>query len=418
MHIVFVTNELNDNNGPQGGLGTFVANMSRVFSSKGHKVKILLVTTKPLSTEFDKNVEVHNLYVRKNVWEECNLLSNRLECGNEKKQVHVRVSILNIIKSELVQEWITEQNNKERIDIVHFANHGAFSRFLNMKIPYVIRVSGLLNIIEGGANKKDGSIEYSDNPLSIIDMKEMDEIERAKKVVCPSYLMANILRGNKGIDATVIESPFLLSEEEWDPKYFEELEDKEYVLYYGTCSYLKGISVIANLIYDFLLQHPKMLFVICGRDTEIENENGEKTWASEYIMEKAGEFSDRVVYEGLLLRRQLYPIIKNARACILPSRIENLSNACIEAMALGTVVVATKGASYEQLIDDGESGFLCERDKECDFLNALSSAVGLCEDRRQSMLDNAFSRVEDLSPEKIYENYYDYYKEVIADWEN
>jgi glycosyltransferase involved in cell wall biosynthesis len=43
---------------------------------------------------------------------------------------------------------------------------------------------------------------------------------------------------------------------------------------------------------------------------------------------------------------------------VLPSLVDNLPNACLEAMALGKPVIGTSGASFEELLTDGISGFL------------------------------------------------------------
>ena len=44
-----------------------------------------------------------------------------------------------------------------------------------------------------------------------------------------------------------------------------------------------------------------------------------------------------------LPHRQLYPVIAGARLVVLPSLIENLPNAGLEAMALGRAVIGTAG---------------------------------------------------------------------------
>jgi glycosyltransferase involved in cell wall biosynthesis len=43
---------------------------------------------------------------------------------------------------------------------------------------------------------------------------------------------------------------------------------------------------------------------------------------------------------------------------VLPLRSDNCPNARLEAMAWGKPVERTRGASFEKLIDDRESGFL------------------------------------------------------------
>lgn len=159
-----------------------------------------------------------------------------------------------------------------------------------------------------------------------------------------------------------------------------------------------------------------MYLLLAGVDEEMQNDKGQMVMANELVREYAGRYADRVIYVGGPVREQLYPLIDNAELCILPSRIENLSNACIEAMAMGKVVVATNGASYEQLIDDRVSGFLCERDNPESFLQAVEEALSMNEEEKQKMIEKASMRIQQLSPEIIYEKYFDFYKQVMQEW--
>ena len=46
------------------------------------------------------------------------------------------------------------------------------------------------------------------------------------------------------------------------------------------------------------------------------------------------------------------------RGCSLPSKVDNLPNTCLEAMALKRVVIGSRtAASFDQLISDGVNGF-------------------------------------------------------------
>ena len=71
-----------------------------------------------------------------------------------------------------------------------------------------------------------------------------------------------------------------------------------------------------------------------------------------------GRFASRLVVLENLPHRKLFPIIAGARLVALPSLIDNLPNACLEAMGLGKVVIGTRGTSFDELIDDGVNGFL------------------------------------------------------------
>lgn len=418
MHIIFVTTELAAKNVSSGGLATFTANIARIFFQYGNKVGIFLVTTKEQYMEFDEGIYLKNIYIEKNDWDEYDIISKFYYPKDQEKAVLNRRELVKVRKAELVREEIEQINKTDRVDIVHFCNHGALSIMMKSDIPYVVRISGYLNICFGSANTPHGSTDFADNPLELQDKLEIYAMKKANQVIAPSRLLADIAREHIGINPTVLESPFVLLGNNWDYSIInKELYGKSYLLFFGTLRYLKGIHVIAEIAENFLRQNPQRYLVLSGKNKELTLENGTVVMASEYVREKAGQFSDRVIYLGQLVREQLYPVIKNAELCILPSRIENLSNACIEAMALGKIVVATNGASYEQLIDDGISGFLCEKDNPDSFLKAVNEALNMSKEEKEKMGTNALEATKRLEPQKVYQRYLDFYMKVINEWQ-
>lgn len=417
MHIVFVSTELATSNNSSGGLASFNANMARIFSQKGHKVTILLALVKPTDMVFDKDISLHITYIEKEIWEKFEKLAYYVTLFKKEKKDVTRKMFVNLYKSKQVKLALEEINKKDKIDIVHYSNHGALNLRANPAIPYVVRVSGFLNIWHGGANIPYGSLDYRDNPLTIKDKLEEYTVKKSKYVIFPSKLLAEIARENIGVNPTVLESPFNLKKSDWDHSVYNNMcQGKKYIIHYGSLRYMKGIHVVAQLSKKFLQQNPDMYIVLAGNSEMITDEFGNTMKAHELVIKNAGIYANRVFYVGRLVREQLYPFIQNAELCLLPSRIENLSNACIEAMAMGKIVVATNGASYEQVIEDRVSGFLCKRDDAESFLQGINEALTLEEEEKQKMRENAKKRVERLNPENVYRQYLEFYKKVIREW--
>ncbi len=67
---------------------------------------------------------------------------------------------------------------------------------------------------------------------------------------------------------------------------------------------------------------------------------------------------DRLLFLPRMSQAELVPFIKAARLVVLPSLWENLANTCLEAMQPGRPVMGTWGCGFEQVIEDGISGFL------------------------------------------------------------
>lgn len=416
MHIVFVTVELATANNSSGGLASFTANMARIFAANGHKVTILVVTSKEEKLVFDDNIEVRSLYVPKKRWDLFDRLSKICTFGNQDKATEWRKAFLNIYKSLQTRKEMKRIDEKQKIDIVHYCNWCALALFAGEKIPYAIRISSWPNAFRE-ACLPETNIKYEDAELSVNDKLLNRPLKRAQFIIVPSRLSAGIGERKFNIKATVLESPFVLNEKDWDSSLYQSLVgDKKYIIHYGSLKYFKGTHVVASLAEELLSTYPEIYLVLAGNSEELLDENGKYIKADRFVKNSAGEFGDRVIYAGRLVREQLYPLVNNAELCLLPYRMDNLSNACIEAMAMGKIVIGTDGASFEQLIEDRVSGFLCERDNPASYMQAIREAMAMSDEEKEAMVLKATERIKLLSPDVIYRQYYDYYQKVIKEW--
>lgn len=418
MHIVFVTTELATTKNSSGGLASFIANMARIFSAKGHKVTIVLSDIKEKQLEFDNNIELHTMFVKKTVWKIFDMIAKVCAFGDREKAIEIRRVLINIYRSKQASKKIKEISSKDKVDIVHYCNLGslAFCANKNKNIPYVIRISGFPNMGKG-ADLPNNIAAYEDMELSMADRLINFTLKKAPYVISPSNYLAEIGERKWGIKATVIESPFVLEKSDWDYNLYNSvIKGKKYIIHYGSLRYLKGTHIVAQLAEQILRMNPGIFLVLAGNSEKLLDEEGKMVQADQLVKKSAIQFSDRVIYVGRLVREQLYPLIQNAELCLLPSRIENLSNACIEAMAMGKIVVATNGASYEQLIDDRISGFLCERDNPDSYLQAVNEALSMDAEEKEKMSMYAVQRTKRLAPDVIYEQYLEFYQKAVKEW--
>jgi len=70
------------------------------------------------------------------------------------------------------------------------------------------------------------------------------------------------------------------------------------------------------------------------------------------------DVEDRVVFHGWQSREKLIGLYKQSSLFLFPSRHEGMPNAVLEAMASGLPVIASRIAGSEELVMDGETGFL------------------------------------------------------------
>lgn len=416
MHIVFVTVELATANNSSGGLASFTANMGRIFAANGHKVTILVVTTKEENLVIDNNIEVRSIYVKKTLWNLFDQVSKICTFDNQDKAKDWRMVLLNIYKSLQTKSEIRKINRKEKIDVIHYCNLNALALFAGKSIPYVIRISHWMHVFRE-ACLPETHIQYADAKLSVSDRLLNCALRKSQYVIAPSNWAADIGKQKFGIKITVIESPFVLNKSSWDDSLYDSLiGEKRYIIHYGSLKYFKGTHVVGQLANELLRIYPDVYLLLAGNNEDLLDKDGEKIKAAEYVKKGAGEFADRVIYAGRLVREQLYPLIENAELCLLPYRMDNLSNACIEAMAMGKIVIGTDGATFEQLIEDRVSGFLCERDNPASYMQAIREAMAMSDEEKETMIAKAKERIKLLSPDVIYKKYYDYYQKVIKEW--
>lgn len=416
MHIVFVTTELATDKNSSGGLASFTANISRIFTKNGHKVTVILSTVKETELSFDQDIKLVNSYVPKKIWDGIDRIASLLTLFKNADRAKIRNLLITLYRSKKVNDQIREINRLEKVDIVHFCNLGSVSFCANRDIPYVVRLSGITNLSKG-TYLPSGEYGYKLYPLTLQEKLEEKMLQKSRYLISPSNYLAEVTRKEINTNVTVIESPFLLNDDAWEYSVFEKyLKGKKYVFHYGRLGYRKGTHVIAEMAERLLKEDPELYIVLAGNNNDMLNMSGEYISSDIVVKEGAGEYANRVIYLGKIVREQLFPIIQNAEVCIFPSRIENLSNACIESMAMGKIVVATDGVSFEQLIEDRISGFLCKRDDAESFLEGVMSALRLSEEDKKKMSMNALRSVNKLNPEKIYVKYLNFYNDVIEKW--
>jgi glycosyltransferase involved in cell wall biosynthesis len=113
---------------------------------------------------------------------------------------------------------------------------------------------------------------------------------------------------------------------------------------------------------------------------------------------KAMGLEERTLFLGHVPRPQLLPLFRNARGVVIPSVpaggvVEATSVAAMEAMACGTVAIASNIGGLAELIEDGVTGLLV-RPANPDTLAAAMTKAMFDLPLRQRILDAARRKVE------------------------
>jgi glycogen(starch) synthase len=131
------------------------------------------------------------------------------------------------------------------------------------------------------------------------------------------------------------------------------LADREFVLYFGRLEERKGVHILAKALPKVLDKCRDVSMVFVGSDSGYLGES-----MRSYITRVAGNHQERLVFFDNMPQEKLFPVVRRAKLVVLPSLWEAFGFVCVEAMALGCPVLASSGSGFEEIIVDGESGYL------------------------------------------------------------
>ncbi len=170
------------------------------------------------------------------------------------------------------------------------------------------------------------------------------ELQRAARIICPSEYLAGLAAGWGLLPEkiAVLPNPMPLLPE-LPPR--EELRER-FGLNGATLAFAGRLTrqKSLELAFEAVEANPGVSLVIAGDGDERER-----------LERLAGE---RVRFLGPLPRAQVIELFKAADAALLSSSWENFPHTVVEALAVGTPVVATATGGVAEVVEDGRNGLL------------------------------------------------------------
>jgi glycosyltransferase involved in cell wall biosynthesis len=297
-------------------------------------------------------------------------------------------------------------NKQTKFDLIHYTNLASVGYYRPKNIPAIARLSG-----SSAISFKFGG--YGETLKSIIRIEKLEykTLKKMDDIFGPCRAISDIIEKNIGRKIKLIESIYIDEVKEYDTSVFNEfLPQKKYLLFFGTLSQVKGIGTIAEIIYPFLEKHRDYHFVFIGKLSHSQQEN---VTMLDILKEKAGIYMDRIIHINQISHDKLFPILNNAEFVVLPSRIDNFPNTCVEAMAHKKIVIGTIGNGFEQLINDKKNGYLIQVDRSDQLLHTIEEIIQLNPGVKKEMEEKAAERIEKLRPEYIIPQLIDFYQSAI-----
>jgi glycosyltransferase involved in cell wall biosynthesis len=399
MHIVFLTTEYPGITKQSGGIAEYTRKISQKLVTLGHEISIIVSG----KSDYVKNEGKINIISFKSLdyWKgiDGNLLAQNLRI--------IRIAI----NSYRFYRKVKNLNKKAKIDVVQSSNYLSPILFLdNQKCPVICRLSSYAPLLRETYGKKSNIVN------KIEDILELLCVRKAFGVISPSKLMKNLYSPKLKKEIIVIKTPIdesLTNSQTRSVKEIpEELRNHRVIAYFGSLSRLKGVDLIADIALEILKKYKDVVFLFVGKDYGIPDYGT----VEKYIHDRIGEEKERVIIKNHLDREILFPLIKNAYCCLFPSRIDNLPNACIEAISLGIPIIGANKSSLEEMVIDGETGYIFENSESKELKNKIEEILDLPFSEYQGMKKNVNILYKNILSENRTQALITYYKKTLNEF--
>lgn len=383
-----------------GGLATYYDNISRMLADAGHIITIFVQADVTETVNYYNGITVERVYIDlKGV--NPNIPGSFIRCWSAGLQKALCDSIA----------------MGAQYDLVQYPNFMGYA-IDRINIPTVVRISSYRPFLRA-ADQEEFDVYAEYKSIKAPDFIEDIAVLKADAIYGPSVITADYIKKQTGRIVEIIESPYYprsrLDYSLEDNKAW--IREKKYAITFGTLKILKGAKLIGDCIFEIMDKCPNLYWVFAGAEMEWIDGKGERVSPSQYIREHARQYSERLVFLGKLEHDKLFSYVSAADFCVMPSRVDNLPNTCIEAMSLRKIVIGTIGASFEQLIDDGENGFLIERENREMLIATVCKAYCLDEKKKAEMGMKAEERIKRMNPNIILKELVSFYNNVIDNYE-
>lgn len=369
MHIVYVTGDFVETDGQVlGGMQNYIYKISKLVMQKGHDVTILAIGKQNKEWKYDGISVVTCLIPVAYLIDRMGLLYNQ----------YYQYLLMPVLRELVFNHALNKINKKKKIGIVQYAGWFGVGMLYNRKYPSVLRISTYI--------KEQLPENYSARELTLITYCERMAAKRFDGIIAPSKTLGKKYGNDVKRKVRIIKTPFESKKEinEDSELYFSKLHDKKYSLFFGRLSWDKGIGTLVHAIPGILEKYPDVYFVLAG---EIFSYKGYNTL--NLLTHNLKEKRKRIIYLGNINHQQLIQVIRNAEAVVLPSLMYNLPNAGLEAMNYNGILIGTRGASFDEMITDGDSGFLIDVDNDYQLKEKIDIIENMTEIEKENMKKSA-----------------------------
>lgn len=399
MHIVFLTTEFPGITDQNGGIGEYTHKTAKKLVTYGHKVTVVVAGPGNFVKNIN-NVEIIS-FKALDYW-------GGIDGGVVDQAFRVLKMLINSYK---FQKTVRDLSRISHIDVLQSPNYLFPTVFFdNKSFPVICRVSSYSPLLRNAYGKKRTFINGLEDLLEVLSVK------KTFRVFSPSKFMADIYsrllhKDKVPVIRTIIGE--IVPKFEPNPRGEKAKSPRKYKLitYFGSLSKVKGVDLIADVLPD-ILRNQNVKFLFIGKDYGIPGYGS----VSEYIRSKSGSCSTSVIIKEQMGKNELWKYVRDSYCCLFPSRIDNLPNACLEAISLGIPVIGSTNSSLDEMIDDGKTGFLFENSNSEDLYLKIVQMLELSSEEYKEMRVNVKILYKEFLNENRLQDLINFYEKTINEY--
>ncbi len=250
-----------------------------------------------------------------------------------------------------IAQWLQQLEHKPNLIHIHglrcYHNAQATAWAARNKIPVVVTPHAQLMPFTMARNTLQKNIY--DTLIERPMLARANAVHFVSQVERNDSTYANIF-ANKSVVV-----PIGMNRAQWNdlaPQIIDSLNNElPLIAFFGYLSYRKGLDLLIDALPAILARQPNACLVIAGGDPEnILRELQQRA--------NALDFSKNITWLTDITREQARWLLQRADCFALPSRAESFSIAILEALSLGTPVIASRESTWDALQQQG-FGFNC-----------------------------------------------------------
>lgn len=381
LHIAYIVSHYPHKAfGHDGGLGTSVYNLVEKLNMLDHKVSVFVYSQKKEFILEEGNITLYSLT-------DSNASFFKFYFNRKK-----------------IEKFIKETISKKEINIIEAPDWTGITAFMNFKIPVVIRFHGSDAYFCHLEKRKQKPKNYWSEKLAL---------NSANAFIAPTTFAGELSKKIFKLKNDEIKTIHHGLELQNFTNDFPAVFQKGMILYVGTLIRKKGALELPVIFNKVRKKFPEAKLILIGSDAPDIKTSSSSTWQLMQDQFKENDDLTNVEYLGKMPYNEVVNYIKKANVCVFPTFAETLGMVTIESMAMKKAVVNSNIGWSQELIIDGESGYLVHPGEHDLFANRISNLLdndALC----LKIGEQARKRVEaKFDINKLVTENIEFYKKVI-----